>query len=383
MPFKNRIRLPFYLKQPQFPAEANRFRLANGTTVTMSVVIRKTYQLETDNLPEKLHQRLTIALNHDEVNIEGDRYVGGVAMDGDYEIEWPDFLDYPLGKAKAQIQVTPFAATNDNCQTCEEVTQITLADDTIADPIDEGTNGTVNAFTNDTICCSPITAEITTFNTTYVSAATIDEETGIATITIKNPAPSATGVLLATYRVTCPNGGYDEADIYGTVVGTEPACEEPTGLTYENLSPGSDQVSFTGTGNFEWQLFTCDDLGTPVDSGTTASSPISFVDLTPGQCYIISIRKDCGGGSFSEWADLEFNVPVPETEDCGRFTFTNEDFPNTPADEVTYMDCAGVLRTSIVKTTKTVCALMNAFNVPMYFESFEGTTTYLYIEPCA
>lgn len=381
--FKNRIRLPLYLKQPQFPAEANRFRLANGVTKTQSVVIRKTYNLVTDYLPERLHQRLTIALNHDEVNIESSRFLGGIAVDGDYKIEWPDFLDYPLGQAEVQVQATPFAATNDNCQTCEEVTQITLADDIVADPIPEGDQGTVNAFDNDTICCSPITAEIISFNTTYVDAAAIDGETGIVTITAKNPAPAGTNVLLATYRVTCPNGGYDEADIYGTIEGTEPECEVPTGLAYTNIADGEDELSWVGTGNFQWQLYTCDNLGTPIQTGTSTGSPETFLGLSAGECYVFSIRKDCGGGDFSSWASLEFNVPALEEDNCHRFELTNTDFPATAIDVVTYMNCAGVLTEIVVKTTKVVCMLVNSFGVPMYFESEEGTTTYGFIEPCA
>lgn len=382
MPFKNRIRLPLYLKQPQFPAEANRFRLANGATKTQSVVIRKVYNLVTDYMPERMHQRLTIALNHDEVNIEASRFLGGIAVDGDYKIEWPDFLDYPLGQAEIQVQVTPFAATNDNCQTCEEVTQITLVDDTVADPITEGDQGTVNAYENDTICCSPITAEITTFNTTYVSAATIDEETGVVTITAKNPSASGTGVLLATYRVTCPNGGYDEADIYGTIEGTEPECETPTDLGHTNIAEGEDEISWIGTGDFIWQLYTCDNLGTPIQTGTSTGSPETFLGLTPGGCYVFSIRKDCGGGDLSPFATLEFNVPGAEN-DCLRFTLTNYDFPDTPIDQCSYMNCAGVVTPIVVKTTRVVCMLVNSFGVPMYFESSTGTTSYLYVEPCA
>lgn len=381
MPFKNRIRLPIYIKQPQFPAEANRFRLANGETKTLSVVIRKTFNLATDYMPDRMHQRLVIALNHDEVNIEGDRLVGGVAVDGEYKIEWPDFLDYPLGQAEVQIQVTPFAATNDNCQTCEEMTQITLVDDTIAAPIAEGAQGSVNAFTNDTICCSPITAEIISFNTTFVSAASIDAETGVATITAKNPAPDGTNVLLATYRVTCPNGGYDEADIYGTIEGTEPACEDPTDLLHTNVTDGEDEISWVGTGNFEWELYDCDNLGTPIQTGTSAGSPETFLGLSAGECYVFSIRKDCGGGSFSNWVSLEFNVPSP-IDVCGQFTLTNTAYPDLPTDTVTYMNCAGVLTDIVVKTTRVVCMLTDDTNTPLYFESLEGTTTYLFTGPC-
>lgn len=382
MPFKNRIRLPLYIKQPQFPAEANRFRLANGASKTLSVVIRKTYNLVTDYMPERMHQRVTIALNHDEVNIEGDRYVGGVSVDGEYKIEWPDFLDYPLGQAEVQIQVTPFAATNDNCQTCEEVTQIALVDDTIPDPIDEGDDGTIAAFENDSICCFPVTAEIITFNTTYVDAATIDDE-GNAVITIKNPSPSGTNVLLATYRVTCPNGGYDEANIYGTVVGTDPVCETPLFDVYNFIDDDSVQIDFLhpGATDYAWQLYESDNLGTPVQTGTVAGLTIAINGLTPGQEYVISIVANCDG-TLSESGTDGFTMPAPDTN-CGEFILANQGHPDPiPFDDVTYMNCAGVLTNTTVVGEKVVCMLTDGSNVPLYFQSENDVTIYTYQGPC-
>jgi hypothetical protein len=186
MAFKNRIRLPLYAKQPQFPAEATRFRLADGTTKTLSVFIRKIYQIETDYLTEQQHQRLVIALNHDDVKIEGERYIGGVAIDGDYRIDWVDFLDYPVAKGSVQVTVTPFDFTNSNCQTCEQASQLSLVDDD-AGEVEEGTPKDVDVFANDNICCYPVTAEITWFDTGYFTSVTINADTGIVTLTTKDP----------------------------------------------------------------------------------------------------------------------------------------------------------------------------------------------------
>src|ERR1700749_4669286 len=100
MRFSNRIRLPFKLHKPQFLEDANRYRKANGVTVTLSVVVRKVYEGLTDSIPEKLHERLKIALVHDSVQVEGDKYVGVITQEGDYQIEWQDFLSYPLAQGK-------------------------------------------------------------------------------------------------------------------------------------------------------------------------------------------------------------------------------------------------------------------------------------------
>lgn len=383
MPFKNRIRLPLYTKAPQFPAEANRFRLANGESKTLSVVIRKTYNLVTDYLPERMHQRLTIALNHDEVNIEGDRYVGGVSVDGEYKIEWLDFLDYPLAQAEVQIQVTPFAATNDNCQTCEEASQLETVDDVIPGDISEGAIVNASLYDNDTICCFPFTAEIVWFNPDFVDSVVLTEATGNVLITMKDPAPLQEAVSLITYRVTCPNGVYDEADVIGTVLGTIPGCEVPADLEYVNVDEGTDVVTWTGAGDFEWELYTCDNLGTPVQTGAGAINSKTFNDLAPGQCYRFPIRKDCGGGSFSAWTNIEFTVPVPDAN-CGEFEFTaNDGTTDRNIYQASYMNCNGTISNNTIPnlSTRNGCLMVDSNNDPIYFEG-DPEITYIYIGPC-
>lgn len=381
MSFHNRIRLPLYIKAAQFPTEANRFRLADGSTKTLSVVIRKTYNLVTDYMPERMHQRLTIALNHDVVTIEGTRYVGGVSVDGEYKIDWQDFLDYPLAPAEVQIQATPFAATNDNCQTCEELSQVITVDDIIPVDINEGEIANLSAYDNDTICCSPVTAEIVYINTTFVDSATINPLNGSVLITIKDPSPSSETIKLATYRVTCPDGRFDEADIFGSVSGSLIACPSPDDLLHTNISDGEDQISWTDTGDFEWELFDCDNLGTPVQTGTSSGSPQTFLNLTPGGCYVFSMKKICGVDFESGWGSVEFNVPASE-DLCGEFTLTNNEFPDEPTDFVTYMNCAGVLTDIVVKSVRTVCMLTDTDNTPHYFESENGFVTYNFEGPC-
>src|SRR5687768_3265995 len=98
MAFRNRVRLPIKLHKPQFVEESDKYRKANGASVVLSVVIRKIYEGQTDSLPEKLHERLKIALRHDTVIIEGDKYAGAIVQDGSYDIEWIDFLSKPIAQ---------------------------------------------------------------------------------------------------------------------------------------------------------------------------------------------------------------------------------------------------------------------------------------------
>ena len=229
--FLNRVRLPLYFSKPQFPIERNVFKRADGSRKVLSAVISNTYEGKTDLLPKEWHQRLVIALSHDVVNIESDRLMTEVVLDSEYEIDWNEFLDFPIAQAGFTIQVTPFNASNTNCQTCDEISQLDLVDDITADVFDEGTTNEFpfSVLLNDNICCYPFEVEISSFNTNYFSAVSINAA-GIVTFTLLPSVPTIASVLLATYRVTCPNGAYDEANIYVGIEGTSTECVAPQDL---------------------------------------------------------------------------------------------------------------------------------------------------------
>lgn len=394
--FRNRVRLPIHAYTPQFPTEANRFRLANGVTKTQSVTIRKTYEVRTDLMSEGFHQKLVIALNHDDVTIEGDKYIGGITVDGEYAIEWPEFLDYPLGAAKVTIQVTPFDATNTNCATCDVLTQLTLVDDDAAE-FAEGEVKLVSTFDNDTICCYPPVATIVSFNTGYLDSATIDPVTGIATLTAKDPATTVGSIVMATYRVTCPDGSYDEADIYGSIAGSAAACEQPSGIdiSYSIDGPPFDVTmsisnpAVTPPSGFEWILYDSDNPGVPIDSGTEMDNIIEFTVSNANHEYLFSVRSACGEGVFSPYTNQEFTTPDPSgtVTDCGSFQVVVDDgtLDNLTPYSYSYMDCGGTIVNAIGRNLRTyqICMLMDAFNNPVYFESDDGPYfNVTYTEPC-
>jgi len=391
--FKNRIRLPLHITTPQFPVEANRFRLANGDKKTLSAVVRKLYVLKTDYLNEQMHQRLVIALNHDEVTIEGDKYIGGVALDSGYEIEWPDFLDYPLAQATATLEVTPFDVTNSNCQTCDVLSQLALVDDDIGELELESTND-INVYANDSICCFPPEAEIVFFNTTYLNDATIVSATGVVTLTVKADAPTVGSIVLATYLVTCPDGSYDEADIYGSIAGESGPCEQPSEVEVGEFSEPPAPFDVTVTwgapnpvpdGGFEWQLFRCDTPGTLLQSGSGMSYGAGLTDLEPSTDYCFYVRSVCAEGVYSTYTSYQFTTPASETENCGNFNVTVDDgTPNRNSYPYSFMNCLGVIQNRIGINLQDYdnCMLMDAFNQPVYFESTDPYFTVTYIEPC-
>lgn len=319
-----------------------------------------------------------IALAHDTINIEGDRYAGGVALDGEYQIEWPDFLDYPLGKGAARVQVTPFDVTNDNCKTCEEAGQLDLQDDTFDEPLEEGSENEINVYDNDSICCSPVTASIVTFNTTFVDSATIDEDTGEVTITIKNPSPNGSGILLATYRVTCPDGSYDEANIYGTIEGgSVETCEPPSAVVPSMTGLDSATIEWTASPSsppsYGWQLFACDDLGTILLQGTRNTNNVPLVGLTPATCYRLVVWSICDVDNISETTYGEFTTDA-DLPGCGKFQLTNNLYPNNPSGQASYMDCGGsIVNILVTNIRENVCMMVDSDNNPVYFVSQAGS----------
>lgn len=117
--FYNKIRLPFYLKEPQFPKKKNVFIKSDGARKTLSSRIEKEYNAFTDYMTEQWHERLVIALEHDTVLIESPDAPVSPALqftcESNYDIEWQRFLNYPTAPAKFKVKLTPYNNYNSNC----------------------------------------------------------------------------------------------------------------------------------------------------------------------------------------------------------------------------------------------------------------------------
>lgn len=391
MSFTNRIRLPFQTKKAQFPSERNIFRRADGSTKVLSVVIRHTYEMKTDYLPEEWHKRLVIALSHDTVNIENENYIGDVSIDGDYNIEWQDFLNYPVAQATAVIQVTPFDATNSNCQTCDQAQQLDLVDDTFPDPIDEGDEAIYpNVLSNDSICCYPSVVTLVSFNTTYLDSATLTPE-GELTIQVKAETGSAAAALLATYRVTCPDGSYDEANIYGEIVGTASGCGEPSGIVIEDITQTTADVSWSAAipapaVGYVWNLFLASDPVTPVQTGTTAGLTVTLGSLISSTNYIFQVYSDCGDGNYSASIVAPFTTEASEVGAfCGQYNIVfNRTSPGAESASVSYLNCdvQPVNEEIFVFLTYTRCIYQYSPGVPVFFSASSPDVEITYFGPC-
>lgn len=396
--FHNRIRLPITIAKAQFPETRNVYRKSNGDTVTQSVVIRKVYQGATDHMSERLHERLKIALGHDFLQLETENYYGRIVQAGDYAIDWIDFLNHPLAMAKVDIEVTPFNATNANCKTCEEANSVICADDNIGD-LDEDTDYAYDVIANDSICCFPSTYSITSFNTTFLDSATIDSS-GVIHIHTKASLTLINNLNLLTYRVTCPDGSFDEANVFGTTHDTD--ASDPAGC----LAPPSITGDATTTSlhvtwvepsplpdHYFWKLwnnttFTYDQSG-DLPVGTT---DILLTGLSPATHYTFYIRGQCDAtdddATASNFTQLDSTLS-PETALCGQYAVALAD-PNLPSAgagghvSVPYVDCLGVTQTIYIPNglSRTFCAMQSSAGVPNYIGLYGPGLTLSYLTLC-
>lgn len=116
----NSIRLPFKLSQPQVKSKKNVYRLSNGNYIKNSATLAKEWQCETDMINRQWHEKLSIAIEHDQVKVTNENagltsiFVQSEAEDN-YKVEWDDFLDYPNAKAQFKLLQMPFSEFNNNC----------------------------------------------------------------------------------------------------------------------------------------------------------------------------------------------------------------------------------------------------------------------------
>lgn len=305
----NRVRLPFYLSKPQYPAEEDIYLKGNGTRVVLKSIVSKVMEGKTDYMPYKLHERLTIALRHDEVNIENENFTGSIRMAGAYDIAWIDFLDYPVAQATFKAFEEEFVARSNKCDICDPSSNLTLADDFFDDYLDEGTEYSINVADNDDICCDSPVFSIESFDTDYIDTIDITQ-LGVVTFTLKTPLESAPDKLLFTYKVTCGDGTEATASTYATVQGTSvPLCEAPTDLVLTLVEPSDLPAEIhaewvePGGGapadGYEWLLLkrAGSGYGPPISSGTTTGTFININGLDCNEEYRFYVRSICDAGT--------------------------------------------------------------------------------------
>lgn len=369
---RNRVRLPIELTRPQYVEEFSKYRLANGKTKTQSVVIRKVYNGNTDWLPELLHERLKIALAHDLVYIEGEKYFGQITQEGNYNIKWPEQNNYPTAPGEFKAEVSGLNLTNSNCMTCEEAIQVLAVDDNVGTRA-QGSTITYDVSANDNICCYPVSFSIRYYDDSVVASAVISLA-GVVTIVLKTPIQSYTNLKLATYRAECAAGQYDDADIFANITGSLTSCAAPTAVGAYFITSGGALMVWTPptgySGVYHYQLFDSNNLGAAVREGDVSAAQIEFNDLTPNTNYTFYVYAACAPGVNSNQISKDFQTistttggPNTGNPNCGQYRVVYEN-PYEFGDiaQLTYRNCVN----EIINTP-----LLNG--IPYYFCALETT----------
>lgn len=123
--FANQVRLPFYLRNAQFPSTQKSYQKSDGSFIKLSERIDKEYELETDWMPEVWHEKLKIALAHDAVILYNENartdlqpLAMPVVNEEPYEIEWSDDIRLAEAKGRTRVKrsVPGVGYVNSNCQ---------------------------------------------------------------------------------------------------------------------------------------------------------------------------------------------------------------------------------------------------------------------------
>jgi hypothetical protein len=326
----NRIRLPFYLSKPQYTSEEELYLKGNGRRVVLKSIVNKVMDGKTDYMPSQVHERLVIALKHDEVNIESETYTQEVKLNGAYEINWPEFLDYPFGWGSFKAFEEAFVARSNRCDICEVSNFLTLEDDAITELLEEGQSYEYNVATNDSICCSDPVFSIFTYDTDYIDTISISS-IGVVSFTLKTPLASAPDKDLFTYKVTC--GELEElADVTGTVEGSLSAlCEAPSGLILTIIDPASlpeeIHAEWTEPGGgppadgYEWYLLEND---IEIASGTTTDTEVNINALDCGKTFQFFVRAVCDLATDYFSAYIGDEITTPDCQEVKNMFLVNE-----------------------------------------------------------
>lgn len=116
---KNKVRLPIYFKNMQLPTDKKVYRRSNGTIKVLKAVTRKSFDGVVAALPEKLHEKVKVMLDHDSINAITRDWYAGIVNEDAYTIQYPDVPGLNQdGNASFKIFQTPFLLRNTNCATC-------------------------------------------------------------------------------------------------------------------------------------------------------------------------------------------------------------------------------------------------------------------------
>jgi hypothetical protein len=116
----NAIRLPIYFKEPIVSSDKNIYVRSDGSRKLLSARLSKQFKGYIDAVGEDVHQKLVVALNHDDVRFVPEEYpnINGFkcTFEDEYNNEFPTIMqNVNIWPADFTIFETPFNNFNSNC----------------------------------------------------------------------------------------------------------------------------------------------------------------------------------------------------------------------------------------------------------------------------
>ncbi len=115
----NRVRVYMHISKPQFLDDESVYVKSNGVRKVLKSVNRKQLEVLTNLFDANFHEFLKMAIGHDIVSVKGKWYEGGIVKDGNFQIDWPNFIDFESAPAAFKLLATPYNFRNSNCEVCK------------------------------------------------------------------------------------------------------------------------------------------------------------------------------------------------------------------------------------------------------------------------
>lgn len=112
----NIVLLPVWLHSPTYPKKQSQYVKSDGSTVLLSATLEKNYVFETEAMTEWYHERMAIAMAHDDITITNP-VIGEVkVLDKDtYTPQWLDKERATRVPARTRVVAARYGYTNSNC----------------------------------------------------------------------------------------------------------------------------------------------------------------------------------------------------------------------------------------------------------------------------
>jgi hypothetical protein len=311
----NRVRLPLVLTKPQFQDEESIYTRSDGSIKILKSVTKEEFEGKVDYLNKDFHERIKVALSHDNVSMESDHYTGGLRKQGGYEIEWIDFMMYTAATAKFKALATPYLVRNNNCEVCEPADLncpliINLQSYVTIDPDPLKYNYNLNW---NTLPSPQVIRVVVKYRLVGSTNWTIINSNNLSQISIS--------LLIGNYEFTVAASGATCLPVFSSVItvnGVVSGCAIPTGLSIGNITQNSATASWvmpTGGNSIGIEIDIQEANVPPSGSlagypkilaaGTTQYTFLGLISSFPdGQAYQFQIRNKCAGGGNSAWVEL-------------------------------------------------------------------------------